>query len=711
MKGVQIGLVVVFALVCVHPAVAGEDPTQEYNRLLRTGRLPASMTEAEKDMPQSRPTMADVRSRSGPTGAVHCPAEYEPCAGLIMSWSSGFSSELTDLVVAMTTHADDTTAWIAASSSSQPSIYNTLNNAGADMDQVVFLNYTTTTVWMRDYGPRYIFEDGARAIIDHDYNRPRPADNAFNDWLSGQWSETQYDIPLEHGGGNFHLFTNGDAFMSELILDENPGLSEQDVVDLYAEYQNLDLTIYPGFDSSYDSTRHIDMWMMPVDNDKIIIGQYSSGGSWNPHPYTVTQGAVADLQSRGYTVYRTPGWTSGGTHYTYTNSVVVNDLIMIPEFNSPTNDATAKTVFETARPDATVVQIDCSDIIHYAGAIHCIVMHVPRYAPTPTVTVQTPNGGEDWFTGEPHDIEWIAYDDYGVTGVDIHYSIDGGATFPHEIVTGYPNTGTYAWTPGETPSDQCVIRVTAHDGDLNTGEDVSDAVFTLRRPPQMLHHFNLDSEPGWSVQGLWDHGSPLGLGSHNDDPNSGYTGANVYGYNLYGDYTSGMTTPDYLTTTAIDCTGATDVELRFWRWLGVEGSDFDQASIDVSADGSNWTTVWQHSGGAIADVAWVQQQYDISAIADGEPTVYIRWGMGPTDSSTTYPGWNIDDIEIWGAPAGVLPGDIDADGDLDGDDCYWLAQVLLETNTYPAEYVDRCDLNGDDAQDGHDIAAFVDLFD
>jgi len=44
-------------------------------------------------------------------------------------------------------------------------------------------------------------------------------------------------------------------------------------------------------------------------------------------------------------------------------------------------------------------------------------------------------------------------------------------------------------------------------------------------------------------------------------------------------------------------------------------------------------------------------EYDISAVADGQPTVYIRWVMGPTDGSVRYCGWNIDDVELLGDPA------------------------------------------------------------
>ena len=36
----------------------------------------------------------------------------------------------------------------------------------------------------------------------------------------------------------------------------------------------------------------------------------------------------------------------------------------------------------------------------------------------------------------------------------------------------------------------------------------------------------------------------------------------------------------------------------------------------------------------------------ISATADATSTVYVRWAMGPTNSSITYAGLYIDDINI-----------------------------------------------------------------
>ena len=48
-----------------------------------------------------------------------------------------------------------------------------------------------------------------------------------------------------------------------------------------------------------------------------------------------------------------------------------------------------------------------------------------------------------------------------------------------------------------------------------------------------------------------------------------------------------------------------------------------------------------------------KSEYDISAVADGQSTVYVRWTMGTTDTFVAVLcGWNIDDVEIWGSGTG-----------------------------------------------------------
>ncbi len=246
------------------------------------------------------------------------------------------------------------------------------------------------------------------------------------------------------------------------------------------------------------------------------------------------------------------------------------------------------------------------------------------------------------------------------------------------------------------------------------GDTARDATLTIG-VPTVQYAWDMDTNPGWSVEGQWEYGQPLGGGGQygGPDPTSGHTGLNVIGYNLEGDYTNGM--PEFhLTTDAIDCSNLSQVSLRFWRWLGVETSYYDHAYIRVSNDGLNWTTIWENDG-AVTDSSWNDLSYDISDIADNEAMVYVRWTMGTTDSSWRYCGWNIDDVEIWGlaATSPTIPGDMDCSGAVDFDDISPFVLAMAGVDAYAAQYPDcnwlNGDMNGDNNVDFDDINPFVAL--
>jgi hypothetical protein len=166
---------------------------------------------------------------------------------------------------------------------------------------------------------------------------------------------------------------------------------------------------------------------------------------------------------------------------------------------------------------------------------------------------------------------------------------------------------------------------------------------------QVLLDDSFDSDLGWTVSGgSWARGVPTGGGGEygNPDPTSGHSGSNIFGYNLNGDYENNMI-ERHLTSPALDCSDAVNTTLSFWRWLGVETPSYDHAYVRVSTNGTSWTTIWSNAE-EIEDGSWSEWTFDISAIADGEPTVYVRFTMGETDGSWQYCGWNIDDVQVVG---------------------------------------------------------------
>ena len=345
--------------------------------------LPRGMTPEERATYRA-PDLSRMPS-TPPANSVRAQSEYENTDGLLVRWGSQ-NALLTTMTVAATTLDATARMYVVVRDEAQRTdAFGILQVAGANMDRVEFITQPCVSgcsVWMRDYGPRFIDNLGRRESVDHVYNRNRPTDDAFPDVWSALRAEPQYDMPLIHGGGNFHLFSNRRAFMTALIQNENTGSTTQQIRDLYRAYQGLDVEIVPAFPVTFDSTQHIDMWVYPVDDNEVIVSDYPEAGDEVPN--AIADNFAAARAAEGYTVYRTPGWSSGngiGTHFTYANSIALNSIVMVCTFNGQTvRNEEARAVYAAAFENKRIVQIDCSGIIGLAGAIHCIVMHVPNGA-------------------------------------------------------------------------------------------------------------------------------------------------------------------------------------------------------------------------------------------------------------------------------------------------------------------------------------------
>ncbi|MCD4789482.1 MAG: hypothetical protein K8R37_05730, partial [Bacteroidales bacterium] len=121
----------------------------------------------------------------------------------------------------------------------------------------------------------------------------------------------------------------------------------------------------------------------------------------------------------------------------------------------------------------------------------------------PTVTVNIPNGGEEWTGGETYDIQWTADDDIGVVSDIVYYSIDNGTNWS-VIASHTGNPQTCEWTVPNMPSTECLVKVLVCDGGNNTAFDESDDVFTILENPNQIfinNDFETGDFTGWDVTG------------------------------------------------------------------------------------------------------------------------------------------------------------------------------------------------------------------
>ncbi|KAA0215057.1 MAG: hypothetical protein DYG94_03575 [Leptolyngbya sp. PLA3] len=324
--------------------------------------------------------------------------------------------------------------------------------------------------------------------------------------------------------------------------------------------------------------------------------------------------------------------------------------------------------------------------------------------PGGTYTAQGPSGGPFTPASQIYTVRNMSDVplNYSVTSLASWLTITNGsgsiAAGNSANVTVAINSGANSFGNGRYDATLDFVNTTDHDGDTTRPVTLFVGV------PEQVYSWDMNTNPGWTTQGQWAWGTPTGGGGQygNNDPTSGATGTKVYGYNLAGDYANSI--PEYhLTTTAIDCSNLSRTTLKFRRFLNVEQPAYDHAYVRVSNNGTNWTQVWTN-GSEITDASWQSVEYDISDVADGHSTVYVRWTMGATDSSWQYSGWNVDDVSIWGVvPSADCVPDFNDDGTLD----FFDVQAFLAAFS---AHDPSADLTNDGTFDFFDVLTYLNVF-
>ncbi|UCC78580.1 MAG: hypothetical protein JSW64_09880 [Candidatus Zixiibacteriota bacterium] len=220
-----------------------------------------------------------------------------------------------------------------------------------------------------------------------------------------------------------------------------------------------------------------------------------------------------------------------------------------------------------------------------------------------------------------------------------------------------------AYAMGTCPSGHSASFNLAVAGDRGYTEDVGFDI--LIGDKAVIYYDDFSSNQGWTGLGgsaEWTIGPATGgIGNDNygnPDPSQDHsptTDNKVLGNDLTpgtgGDYNASISSTYYTTSPVIDCSNFTDVELRFFRWLGVERDMYDNAYFQVY-NGSSWITLFENGNSTIDENSWNEQFYNVSSYADGNASFRIRFGLGSTDYAWQYCGWNIDDIELKGYSQG-----------------------------------------------------------
>ncbi len=337
------------------------------------------------------------------------------------------------------------------------------NNGGpaADLDNITILEVPLNTVWIRDYGPNTVYGNGVddRIIVDWLYNRPRPDDDVAPQVIADHMEIDLYETTaapydLMNTGGNFMSDGFGMGFASNLIVDENsgggtwwgtqfPDQSVEEIEGILADFMGLH-TYVRMENLPFDGIHHIDMHMKLLDEETILMAEYPEGVADGPQIEANLEYVLANHTSRWGTPFEVvripsppePGWGGGypddnGDYMTYTNSVFVNNTILLPTYYEE-YDTTAIAIYEAAMPGYNVVGIDCNQIISASGAIHCITHSVGVEDPL-LISHQPLDDTED--TVNPYPVEALVQHRSGIASARLFWRLEGEAYYTEVAMT------------------------------------------------------------------------------------------------------------------------------------------------------------------------------------------------------------------------------------------------------------------------------------
>jgi hypothetical protein len=115
----------------------------------------------------------------------------------------------------------------------------------------------------------------------------------------------------------------------------------------------------------------------------------------------------------------------------------------------------------------------------------------------PSITVTSPNGGENWQVNSQHPITWTSIGTVG--NVKIEYSTDNGDNWT-EITPSTGNDGSFPWTIPDTVSELCLIKVSETDA---APSDTSDIVFSIR-PVSYITVTSPNGGENWNIGSVYD---------------------------------------------------------------------------------------------------------------------------------------------------------------------------------------------------------------
>jgi len=414
--------------------------------------LPIGFTEEE--LTRLHEIGMDHVATAPPAVTIRNSAEWERSQGVIIRYPFGISYAI---IAEMAEDLMVTT--IVANSSQQSSVQSYYAANGVNLANCDFLIAPTNTYWTRDYGPWFIFEGGGdMAITDPIYNRPRPQDDVIPQAIGAAWGLTVYGMSLATPGGNHMSDGLGRSISTRLVYDENTSFTHAEVDSIMQAYTGNEFTVLDYVESG--GIHHIDVWAKFLSPTTILVKDVSTSNSsyalLNARAEQLSQ--MTSAWGKPYTVVRVFCPSGAG----YTNSIILNNKVLVPIINNAYYDNLALQVYQDAMPGYEVLGFTGSWL--YDDGLHCRAMgvpdsnmlwvkHVPLQDQSDTVN--------DYYVG----VTVVDHSDAGLIpdSLKIFYSINDGPFYSAPLYAEAKQDSFYGYIPAQSGIGEVAYYIQAAD--------------------------------------------------------------------------------------------------------------------------------------------------------------------------------------------------------------------------------------------------------
>jgi agmatine/peptidylarginine deiminase len=334
---------------------------------------------------------------------LRLPAEWEPQAAVLIAWPHAGTDwaerldavESTYVALAAAVTRFQALIIVVADAALQQHATAKLQQAGADLGRIRFVQLPYDDTWLRDSGP-ITLRDGERFQL---------TDFRFTGWggkfgaeqddalirglveagVFGNAAHKRVDWALEGGGiesdGHGTILTTW-----RCLVQRHPEQSREEMSAILRESLHAERVLWLdyGYLEGDDTDAHIDTLARFAPGERIVFqacGDPTDAHHDELHRMGDELAALRTADGKPYALHPLP-WAKPvmdeGRRLaaSYANYLIVNGAVLVPAYGDVADDVAARIIGE-AHPGRTVVQVPCRPLIWQNGSLHCITMQLP----------------------------------------------------------------------------------------------------------------------------------------------------------------------------------------------------------------------------------------------------------------------------------------------------------------------------------------------